>query len=76
METASISEFRNNLKDYLSDVEFKGEHILLLRGGRAIAEIIPVNQSAMKNKRKIPKRIKLKVSATESLLKERLEHDR
>lgn len=70
METATISEFRGKISKFLDGVEQQGEHILVFRGGKPIAEVVPV-QGRIKGARDIPRPIKLGFSLTKELLRDR-----
>jgi len=41
MKTATFTEFRNNASNYFDEVE-KGEKIVIIRHGKPVAEIIPI----------------------------------
>lgn len=69
MTTATVSEFRTHIKKYLDDVELKNESIVVLRGGKPIAEIVPIAPKAQK--RALPKPIRIGTSITDALLKDR-----
>jgi len=69
MTTATVSEFRTHIKKYLDDVERKNESIVVLRGGKPVAEIIPIKPKAQK--RTLPKPIRIGTSVTEALLEDR-----
>jgi len=45
MKTVSFTEFRKNASNLFSDVE-KGERVLIMRHGKAIAEINPVSDQS------------------------------
>ncbi len=47
MKTVTFTEFRKNASGFFSEVE-NGETILILRHGKAIAEILPPTQSGLK----------------------------
>ncbi len=44
MKTITFTEFRKNASGFLSDVE-QGDTLLVLRHGKPIAEVCPVNAS-------------------------------
>ncbi len=44
MRTVNFTDFRKNASSYFSDVE-QGETLLIVRHGKAIAEISPVEES-------------------------------
>jgi len=69
MNTATVSEFRTHIKKYLDDVELKNESIVVLRGGKPIAEIVPIKTKTQK--RTLPKPIRIGTSVTEALLENR-----
>lgn len=51
MKQATFSEFRNHAKQYLDSVE-AGESVRILRNGRPIADIVPVQQDLPSWKRR------------------------
>jgi len=69
MTTATVSEFRTHIKKYLDDVELKNESIVVFRGGKPVAEIIPIKPKAQKLT--LPKPIRIGTSVTEALLEDR-----
>ena len=40
--TASVTDVARNFADYINRVTFRGEHFLLLRGRKPVAELRPV----------------------------------
>lgn len=40
--TPSVTEVARNFADYINRVAFRGEHFVLMRGRRAVAELRPV----------------------------------
>jgi antitoxin (DNA-binding transcriptional repressor) of toxin-antitoxin stability system len=40
--TASVTEVFRNFSDYINRVAYRGERIVLMRGGRPVAELMPV----------------------------------
>lgn len=71
MTTATITEFRNHIKEYFDDIEMKGEKILIIRNGKPIAEVSPVEETPKKSTS--INRVKLGFSLSEELLKDRHE---
>ena len=41
-KTASVTDVARNFSDYLNRVSHRGEHFILTRGGKAVAELRPV----------------------------------
>ncbi|HEX8395578.1 MAG TPA: hypothetical protein VF665_24715 [Longimicrobium sp.] len=39
----SVTEVARNFAEYVNRVAFRGEHFVLMRGGRAVAELRPVS---------------------------------
>lgn len=70
MTTATVTEFRNHIKEYFDIIETKGEKIMIIRNGKPIAEITPVVET---HKKKIH-RVKLGFSLSHELLKDRHEN--
>jgi prevent-host-death family protein len=48
MERAGVAQLKARLSEYLARVE-RGEEVLVLQRGKAIARIIPVDHSALSN---------------------------
>jgi prevent-host-death family protein len=71
MTTATITEFRNHIKEYFDSVEAKGEKIMIIRNGKPIAEVSPVEEAPAE--KKPTKRVKLGFSLSDELLKDRHE---
>ena len=69
MTTATVTEFRNNIKEYFDVIEKKGEKIVIIRNGKPIAEITPVVDTP----KKMIHRVKLGFSLSNELLKDRHE---
>lgn len=43
---ASVTDAIRNFSDYLNRVAYRGERFLLIRGGKAVAELAPVSTGA------------------------------
>ena len=71
MTTATITEFRNHIKEYFDTIEAKGEKVVIIRNGKPIAEVSPVEGS--RPDRKPITRVKLGFSLSDELLKDRHE---
>ena len=44
--TISVTEAVRNFADFINRVVYRGEHFVLERGGRPVARLVPVPQSA------------------------------
>ncbi|MGH7448221.1 MAG: type II toxin-antitoxin system Phd/YefM family antitoxin [Longimicrobiales bacterium] len=44
--TISVTEVLRNFADYINRVAYRGERFVLVRGGRAVAELTPVPSGA------------------------------
>lgn len=71
MTTATITEFRNHIKEYFDSIEAKGEKIIIIRNGKPIAEVSPVEEGP--TSKKPIQRVKLGFSLSDELLKDRHE---
>lgn len=77
MKTVTFTEFRKAASGYLSEVE-NGEKLILLRHGKAIAEIIPPSSDAraLPSWKRPALRLKIKgKSLSNAILEEREESD-
>ena len=72
MTTATITEFRNHIKEYFDSVEAKGEKIMIIRNGKPIAEVTPLEKAP--TDKKTINRVKLGFSLSDELLKDRHEY--
>lgn len=76
MQTASSTEFRNHIAQYLSYVE-EGEMVVIMRHGKAIAKLSPVSPTdKIESWQQPPLRLKIKgASISKAILDERDESD-
>jgi antitoxin (DNA-binding transcriptional repressor) of toxin-antitoxin stability system len=75
MKTVSFTEFRKHASDLFSDVE-KGEKLLIMRHGKAIAEINPVsNESKSPSWKKPGLRLSIKGAQLSSAIIEERERE-
>lgn len=44
MKTASVAELKNNLSEYLANVRFSGEHVLITKRDKPIAALVSIDQ--------------------------------
>ncbi|HLP43464.1 MAG TPA: type II toxin-antitoxin system prevent-host-death family antitoxin [Fibrobacteria bacterium] len=71
MKTTNFTEFRKHAAEFLDEVE-KGEVVRILRHGKAIADICPVNMEDKPSWKKEPPRISLSgVSLSKAILQNR-----
>jgi antitoxin (DNA-binding transcriptional repressor) of toxin-antitoxin stability system len=75
MKTVSFTEFRKHASDLFSDVE-NGERLLIMRHGKAIAEINPVsNESKNQSWKKPGLRLSIKGAQLSSAIIEERERE-
>ena len=76
MKTVTVSELRKNVRKYIDCVE-DGERVRIIRHGKLIAEIQPVNGGRSASWRKPGLRLRIPgVSLSRALLEERRESKR